>query len=298
MLVTVQRADGPIVARVFTDNLGNYDVRGLGAGVYNILVNVEGYEEVRQEVGIGNGAFSNVTVNIPLREKEKFIVIRPPGAAEDDIVDIAELGRKHPKKAVQDYDKAQDEARKGNTSKAIDLLLSAVKIAPDFYSAHNSLGTLYQRAGKFNDAEAEYRRARVLNPRAAEPLVNLGSLFIDQAVAREHEGREVVGKILDQALDILEESLKLKRSQKGYYFLGTAYYRSNFFEEAETNLKRANEMEPNLPAANLMLANLYIKQRKWQDALDQLDTYLNENPNASDREQILGTRAKVAERVR
>ena len=128
--------------------------------------------------------------------------------------------------------------------------------------------------------------------------MNLGSLFIDEAAARAKEGEEVVGKILDNALDTLEESLKIKRSPMGYYFLGTAYYKSNFHEEAETNFKRALEMDPRLAAGHLMLANLYMKQRKWAPALEQLDAYLVENPNAPGHAQIQDTRAKVADRIR
>jgi Tfp pilus assembly protein PilF len=296
--VLVQRTDGPVVARIFSDTLGNYEVRGLPQGTYEVIVNVEGYEEVRQQVGVGTGTFNAVSLNIPLREKERTILIKPDGGAADDVVDIAELGRKYPKKAVQDYEKAREELRKGNNAKSIELLSSVVKLAPDFYSAHNTLGTLQQKAGRFRDAENEYRRARELNPRTPDPLVNLGSLFIDEAASRAKEGKEVVGKILDSALDTLEESLKIKRSPMGYYFLGTAYYKSNFYEEAEDNFKRALEMDSRLPAGHLMLANLYMRQRKWKDALGHLDTYLAENPKAADRAEIEETRTKVAERIK
>jgi tetratricopeptide (TPR) repeat protein len=296
IMVTVQRSDGPIVARVFSDALGNYEARNLPVGTYEVVVNVEGYEEIRQQVGVGGNTFNNVTVNIPLREKES-IVIKHQGA-DDDVVDIAELGRKYPRKAVQDYEKAREELRKGNDTKAIELLLSVVKLAPDLYSAHNTLGALYQKTQRFREAEALYRQARKLNPRTPEPLVNLGSLLIDEAAARAQEGEAVTGKILDDALDILEESLRIKRTAKGYYFLGTAYYRSKFFEEAETNLKLALEMEPRLASGQLMLANVYIRQRKWAPAVEQLDAYLTDNPKASDRAQIQETRAKLAERIR
>src|SRR6185369_14742842 len=206
--VTVQRSDGPIVARVFSDTQGNYDARGLPPGSYEVIVNVEGYEEVRQQVAIGTGFFGTAVVNIPLNEKEKMIVIKPDAGAADDDVDINEL------------------------------LASVVKLAPDFYAAHNTLVTLYQKAGKHQESETEYRRARELNPKSPEPLVNLGSLLIDEAAARAKDGKEVIGKLLDDALDTLEEAIKIKRSAKAYYFLGTAYYRSDFYPEAETNFKQ------------------------------------------------------------
>jgi len=289
--VTVQRSDGPIVARLFSDSLGNYEARGLPQGTYEVIVVVDGYEDVRQPAAVGGGIFGAVVVNIVLREKER-LVVKPPSV--DDVVDIAELARKHPRKAVQDYEKAREELRKGNDSNATELILAVIKLAPDFYSAHNTLGTLHQKAGRFREAESEYKKARELSPRREEPLVNLGSLYIDEAAARSKEGKEVVGRILDAALDILEESLKIKRSTMGYYFLGTAYYRSEFLEEAETNLKLALQVDPRLPVGRLMLANLYMRQRNWSAALEQLDAYLSENPKAVDSLRIRETRTRVA----
>jgi tetratricopeptide (TPR) repeat protein len=128
-------------------------------------------------------------------------------------------------------------------------------------------------------------------------MVNLGSLFIDEAAARAGE-REEAGKILDNALDILEASLKLQRSAPAYYFLGTANYRSSFYEEAEENLLKSLQMDSHFAAARLMLGNVYMKQQKWQRALEQLDAYLTENPKAADHPQIEQTRAKVAERIK
>src|SRR5262245_26208607 len=106
--VIVQRSDGPIVARIFSDTTGNFEVRNLVSGAYELIVNLEGYEEARQLVGVGGtGIFATVTVNILLKEKDKFVVIKPDGNAADDVVDITELSRKYPKKAVQDYEKAK-----------------------------------------------------------------------------------------------------------------------------------------------------------------------------------------------
>jgi hypothetical protein len=47
-----------------------------------------------------------------------------------------------------------------------------------------------------------------------------------------------------------------------------------------------------------MLANVYLKQQKWTNALEHLDAYLRENPKAADREQVEVTRSKVTQRVK
>jgi Tfp pilus assembly protein PilF len=297
ILVILQKSDGPLIGRIFSDPLGHYEFPGLMPGNYTVIVTVEGYEDVRQEVGVGTGVYGIQTVNIPLKEKITLVTVKNGGRPDDEIVDLNELGRKYPRKAAQDYEKAIGEIRKGNPAKAVDLLTGLLKLAPDFYNAHNTLGTLYQKAARFPEAEDEYRRARELNPKSTVPLVNLGSLFIDEAAARARD-REAAGKILDDALDILEESLKMKRSAPAYFFLGTAYYRSSFYKEAEQNLKHALELDAHMGASRLMLANVYMKQQKWDGALEQLDGYLSENPKASDHAQIEETRFQVARKMK
>jgi Tfp pilus assembly protein PilF len=48
-------------------------------------------------------------------------------------------------------------------------------------SAHNTLGTLFQRMGRTDDARAEYRRALALDPQAAYALANLRALDAEEA---------------------------------------------------------------------------------------------------------------------
>ena len=297
--VILQRSDGPIVSRGFSDSLGNYEFRGLPPGTYDVVVNLEGYGEARQNVGIGTGLAGTQIVNIVLTEKERERNANDASSSESDVVDITELGRKYPRKVLDEYGKAREDNRKGNTARAGERLEAIVKAAPDFFAAHNTLGTIYQKMDRYRDAEREYNAARQLNPRSSQPLENLGSLYIQEADASRKTDPSNVGKILDNALDILDEAKKLNpRSVSAHYLLGLANYRSEFYEEAEQSFKRALELDGRMPGARLMLANLYIKLQKWDNALQHLDAWLSDNPRAPERVQILETRAKVADRLR
>jgi Tfp pilus assembly protein PilF len=248
----------------------------LAVGSYEVLVNVDGYEPMRWPVALGDMS-RIVVVNVPLKEIAGYAV---------------------PRKAIQDYEKAVEENRKGNTDRALKLLTSIVQTAPDFYSAHNTLGTVYQKMNRYREAEAEYRRAGELSPRSDVPLVNLGNLYVQEADARATEDASAVPRILNDARTAIEKALKLQPSAMGHYLLGTVQYRSTAFEDSETNLRRALELEPRMPAARLMLANLYMRQQKWGDALAEFDAYLSENPKAANRTQIQETRAKVVQRIK
>jgi tetratricopeptide (TPR) repeat protein len=144
---------------------------------------------------------------------------------------------------------------------------------------------------RFPDAEREYKRSHQLSAKTERPLVNLGSLYLEESKDRD---KEAEGKLLDQALDSLEEAVKLNpRSSLGYFLLGQANYRSEFFEEAESAFKRSLELDSHMVSARLMLANVYVKLEKWNDVLENIDTYLKENPKAADRASVEQMRARI-----
>jgi tetratricopeptide (TPR) repeat protein len=284
---------GAFFTRTFTDDLGNYRFDGLSDGTFAVVVKLDGYEPAHEEVYFSRSGGS--TVNISLVPKAG----NAPTENDADTVDIQELARKYSKKTVDEYEKALDDGRKGNTAKGIERLQAVIKSAADFQFAHNALGTLYQKANRFQDAENEYNVARKLDPRASEPLVNLGSLYIQ--IAEQAEAKRDTGlyqAAVESAARVLGDAIKLKpNSARAYYFLGAADYKAASFKKAEESLTRALELDRTMGSVHLMLANVYMKQQDWSKAVQQFDAYLKDNPNAADRDQIKDTRAKIASRI-
>jgi len=293
--VTLERAEQQVVAATFSDSLGNFEFRGLPRGNYYVSVKVPSFEDVRESVDFVPGLTTVVVPTIFLNRKA-FVTVDAP--RDSPIVDVTELDRNYPKEAVKEYENAQEEIRRDNFKKAALHLEAALKIAPDYYNARNSLGTVYQRLERFRDAEKEFEKARELNPRSVQPLINLGSLYIQEAESTTSGSRRLRGRILDEALDVLETAVKLNsRSAMAYYLLGTANYKSAFYEEAETHLKRALDLDRRMAPAHLMLANLYMRQGKWAEAIGRLDAYLAESPKASDRAQVQEIRSKALQNL-
>ena len=284
---------GTFFMRTFTDDLGNYRFDGLGDGTYAVSIKLDGYEPAHEEVYFSRAGGSTVNVSL---------VPKAPNSSTEtdaDTVDIQELSRKYSKKTVEEYEKALDDGRKGNAAKGIERLQSVIKSAPDFQFAHNALGALYQKANRFQDAENAYNAARKLDPRASDPLINLGSLYIQ--IAEQAEAKRDAGlyqAAIESAARVLGEAIKLKpNSAKAFYFLGTADYKAASFKKAEDSLTRALELDRTMGPVHLMLANVYMKQQDWNKAVQQFDAYLKDNPNAADRDQIKDTRAKIASRI-
>lgn len=289
--VGLERAEMQTLTTTFTDGLGNFEFRNLMPGNYYITVKLSGFEDFRQLVPYGPG---NVGAPVSVfLVKEPFKVV--PVNRASPTVDITELNRNYPKRAMEEYEAAQEDLRKGNNARAAERLQTAIELAPEFYSAHNSLGIAYQKLQRYRDGEKEFNQARELNPRTVDPLANLGSLFIQEAEDPSvTKTRSLRGRILDQALDVLEAAVKLNpRSGISFFLLGVANYKSAFYEEAETNLKRALDLDRRMGDGRLMLANLYMRQKKWEGVLEQLDAYLADNPQAPDREKVQEARTKV-----
>jgi Flp pilus assembly protein TadD len=291
--VRLEKSSAQAIQTTYTDTSGNFEFHNLAPGAYYIGVTKEGFEPVHQVVEIFNN-FNSYSVTVFLSKPTVEFRDRPAGvdAADPDIVDLNQMKENFPKKAVQDYEKALDEKQKGKLESAVKLLEEAIQIAPTFFHAHNNLGIVYQMLKRFPDAEREYKRSHELSAKTERPLVNLGSLYIEES--KENRDKEAQGKLLDQALDSLEEAVKLNpRSAIGYFLLGQANYQSSFFEEAETAFKKTLDLDPHISSARLMLANVDVKLERWDDVLANIDAYLKESPKATDRAAVEQMRARI-----
>jgi len=160
--VRLENSTTQVLLTTYTDSAGNFEFRNLAHGPYYVSVSVEGYETVRQSVASLGGS----SVTIVLSKPAVTIKGRPTGLDADDrdIVDISQMRDSLPKKAVQDYEKAIQEKQRGKIESAMKLLEEAIRIAPNFFHAHNNLGLLYLFQKRYSDAENEFKRSHDLSP--------------------------------------------------------------------------------------------------------------------------------------
>jgi tetratricopeptide (TPR) repeat protein len=215
------------------------------------------------------------------------------------LIDVTEMAQRYPKPAVREYQKAMDEARKGKLAAAAAHLEEAIHLAPEFFSAHNSLGVLYQKMERYRDAQREYDEAHRLNLRSAAPLVNLGSLYIEESVTHGGSNSFAGRSKLNDALSSLNAALEIQPSSPfGHYLTGIVYDMTGFYEEALHHFERALESGAGLGWARLALANTYMKMQEWKNVVLQLDAYLEEYRFASNRPWVKETRALAALKVK
>jgi predicted Zn-dependent protease len=224
----------------------------------------------------------------------------------NEVVDISELRRQFPRPVLEEFEKARKDRSQNNIARARRRLEEIVRAEPDFYEAHNMLGNVYVELKMFREAEREYNNARQLRPRSAAPLVSLGSLYVQEADASLgiNKGIPVVllkadpGVILADARSFLLEAIDLRpEASFAHYLLGIVAYRTSSDTNAEQSFRRALDIEPRLRWARLGLANLYIRQRKWESALAELDAYLEDFPNALNGPEVEAARQRVVEQL-
>jgi tetratricopeptide (TPR) repeat protein len=215
------------------------------------------------------------------------------------LVDVTEMAQRYPKPAVREYEKATEEARKGKRAAAAAHLEKAIDLAPDFYSAHNNLGVLYQKLERYRDAEREYNEARKLNLRSAAPLVNLASLHIEESLLHGAGDSPLGRALLNDALKSLNAALELQPSSPiGHYLLGVVYQKAKFYEESIPHFERALDSGAGVGVARLGLANTYLAMQDWENVVLQLDAYLEEYRFASDRPWVKETRSLAARKLK
>ncbi len=206
-----------------------------------------------------------------------------------------ELVTEYNELAVRYYEAGLADALKHNTAKAISDLNNAIKAAPDFFEAYLELGSVQQEAKQYEGAEQALRKAIALKPTAAEPVIDLGAVLLDMANALGQGGStEKAITAYANAAAVLKDAIeKAPWSSDAFYYLGSAQYKLDQLSDAESSLRTALERSNPRQDARLMLVNVYVKQRRYANALEQLDSYLAAVPDSAQRQAAEEMKAKI-----
>lgn len=92
-----------------------------------------------------------------------------------------------------------------------------------------------------------------------------------------------------EAIDVLKEAVKLKRSfADAYYYLGAAYEKSGKDPEAASAYRKAVLAEPDFTDAYFSIGLTYGRMRKYREAIDALKSAVRLEPDYADAHYNLG----------
>lgn len=269
---------GAHVHETFTDLSGRFSFSGLRRGRYQLIAEGDGqtFETTRvdAEVLAFGSAPQTFTQNIQLRPKAGKAVA--PAA----VTTVEASDPNVPQRAREAYEKGVKRARGDQPEQAVKLLQEAIATYPTFYSAYVTLGEQYDKLKRYAEAEAAYQKATELKTDGAAAHIGLGVSLIKQ-------------KKYAEAVRPLRRSLELdKQSSTPYLFLGLAEMMIGEYQPAEAHLLLAYEIGK-ATIAHIYLANLYDLKHEPAKAIEQLQAFLKENPEAPQASQIRGVIEKL-----
>ena len=133
----------------------------------------------------------------------------------------------------------------------------------------------YERAGQWDKAEPDFRRALELSPDQAEVLNYLGYSFVDK------------GENLDEALALIERAVAIYPDQ-GYIIdsLAWAYFRLGRYQDALAPMEKASLLEPVDPIVTDHLGDVYWAVGRELEARFQWRRALSFDPEEKDATRI------------
>jgi tetratricopeptide (TPR) repeat protein len=274
--------NGMRVYETFTDLSGRFFFTSLRPGTYNLIAEGDGQTFETTTVSADLTALGraplNFTQNIQLR------LIRGKNVPPPEVVSADAADPATSVKARDLYKKGLKNADENKPDAAIKHFQQAIEDSPGFYLAHLSMGDQYLKLRRFDDAAGAYQKARELKPDRAEPLNGIGAVFVQQ---RKYE----------EALPLLRRVVEMgKQTAATHLYLGLGETMTGQFDAAESNLNRAFEMNK-APLTRIYLANLYELKGEPARAIEQLQAFLKENPEAPQSPQIRGAIDKLRKKV-
>ena len=277
---------GALIGITFCDNEGRFSFPNLRSDLYHVVVNDSDYVSVDESVSLHAGQMNLVQVRL-VPKGEGAIAPNRPGAnthmmdnnsgqqsassnvkgSNPYLVDLKEYASHFPKAALKEFDRGTENAHKGKLDDAIKHYKKAIELAPNFYPAHNDLGTAYLQKGDLPSAQTEFEAVVKANPSDASAYFNLANAAL--LSQRYEDGLGYVGQGLS----------KQPNSGTGLFIQGSLYRHLGRMPEAERSLRNSLQADPSLANAHLELVNLYRQQENRSAVVAELQAFLKLYPN-------------------
>jgi len=264
----VSNVRGDIIAS--TDDRGQFVFSGVSAGQYDVVIDSESeFEPYSQHLDVDVGrSTSPLVFTLNLRLSERRHSGPKPG-----VVSASDAGAS--KKSASLYKEAVERAKSDDHQGAIEKLKLAIADSPKYVSALNELGAQYMIINDLASAETILREATTLDPKAEEPIINLGICLFRQ-------------KRYDKAQEQLSKGLAIDaRSAVAHFYMGRTYMSLEKADDAIRELIETVTLSgEQFKETHRLLASLYIGKRERAKVVDELEIYLRLVPNAKDADEL------------
>ena len=264
-LVTLLSQSG-VPRQAYTADHGRFEFEGIPEGAYSLSARSltdPALVAERVEADTSRTATGSLNVNIILRKE----VVAPAGRPKAEVISAAEAAQKVPKPARKAYEQGLKLRRDNQPEKALQSFSRAVELYPEYFQALAERGDLRVGRRELAGAAEDFALALKANPRYGPALRGAGYCKL--------EGRE-----FDEAASYLERATSAQPDQANtYLLLGIAYLELDRREQARAALIKALGFNTARELrAHIYLGNLFARERRYQEAAEELRKYLEANP--------------------
>jgi len=264
----------------FTNRSGEYSIHGLPAGNYTLEIEKVGMKKVEEKIALGGHYYEQTTYkDINLSEIVRFESVKESEMKGLYVLDESTI----PRGAFSRYRKGLKKLKKNNLDGALKEFQKAVEKHETFSRCYTHMGEIYSRLSKSELAVENFNKAIEFNSDDPLPRTGMGKHYCN------------LEKWADARTQLEKASAMDPGRAENHFLLGEALYSLNEKSEAEKELIQGLMIQPRESGnARILLANLFIEQERWTDALSMLKNYLRENPFAENKQEIK-TRIKEIE---
>jgi tetratricopeptide repeat protein len=188
-------------------------------------------------------------------------------------VSVSDLGVPAP--AAKEFDKANHLIVKQDWPSATKRLQKAVAMYPNYAAAYNNLGAAYSRMGNVGEARTALQQAITLNDHLAAAYVNLARV-------------EFLEKDFPDAESLLDKASRLGPPDANQLKLQAyAQLMDQHLDQAIDTAHRGHTAQVRGHAfLHLVAAHAYELEKKIEDSIAELKTYLSEEPAAPRADEV------------
>ncbi len=255
--VRLDTGEGLAVEQQPADSEGRFHFAGLRKTSYRLVVTAPGYATVEQTVNLGYGA-NQYFVTITLTPSAQRPSQVPPPALSD---------LRAPKQARHEYQKGARALKGRHWRQAQSHFEKAVEIDSCYARAQTDLATVLIAQRQAAAGEAALRKAIACDPDYLDAYMELGQCLNAR-------------KQFTEAKTVLQDGLRRSPSSwQFYYQLGVAEFGEGKYQDAEQSFLKAESFQAAAPPdVHVKLADVYVKEKAYDKAYQEMDAYLRADP--------------------
>jgi Flp pilus assembly protein TadD len=201
--------------------------------------------------------------------------LRHTGKASQGVVLLERALQAHADDPTAYISLAQMYADTDRNADAIKLLQDAQQKFPHDGSIVFELGSQYDRAKRFPEAEATFHQILNADPENAAALNYLGYMLAER------------GERLDESVSLLKKALQIEPENGSYLdSLGWAYYKADQLDLAEDNLRRAADQLRANSVIQAHYGDVLLRLGRYNDAIAAFTRALDGDGSEIDRGDI------------